>query len=668
MDVIDVGVSGTTIRVVDLADNAVQVDTVGWDTPAPALDLSRVPQALQRTVSGRVTELDLPDVNVLVREIDDDGTIVPLGDFRYGDDPMDVPAGRHYCNVQSNPLVIVRFDRAARLDRRGDRRVRLSFDRPTPVTLGFRSYVNYPEHTVTVPPTAAGVATAVTHLSAALGGTGVPAESPGNRVHPPLIEFGDAVEIPEAVAGARHETGIELVVPDRIAPVLPAAPLAYYLGATLRTAERDRPVLRAPAVGVEHAFEPLPGFQDMAARLLRHTLYLDILVRTRFRDSRLAEWDDLDWLDLDVERLNAATSAERLRAYLDLPADRVEAALPNWNLRYYVEPAIEHARLLPFALDDVAQVFLHDPDGEAGAPEPPRPGPAAAFTPQIGWLGADPPPQAFRARLPAYEHELEFTGRGVTNARVLAVDPDRSVDAEVTAGRFEAVGPAEFPVELERAPDRAAVREAVSTPADFLHAVGDHAGGLPTADGRIALEDLPDVAVRLAFLDGPDSTAVGEGLVERGSVAAVVRDPARGDGLSAAARRTFVELLAGGFPLNYARQLVERYAEGPSDLAVVGDGLARIGGSTSGMYGFLHEVEPDGEGSFAVTDFAFMEQAGFYWLPDVPEAPSSLMGRTSRSTTDAAGLGEMLSKTDDPLLYEGRIRWPGPDDLFYPLA
>jgi len=54
------------------------------------------------------------------------------------------------------------------------------------------------------------------------------------------------------------ETGIELCVPRSTEALLSVAPLVHYLCAAVTVADRDQPVLRAPAVGLERALQPVP--------------------------------------------------------------------------------------------------------------------------------------------------------------------------------------------------------------------------------------------------------------------------------------------------------------------------------------------------------------------------------------------------------------------------
>lgn len=673
MDVIDVELSGTTVRAVDVADNEVEIDAVGWDTPAPRRSLDAIPAAIQASVAGRATELRLPEVNVLVRAIEDEGGIESVADFGRGEEHFELTERRYYLNLTSNLGVFIRFDGAATLRRRGESHTALSFDHPTPVTIGFTSNVNVPEHVVTVPRTPDGVATAISHLDAAIAATGVPAENPSIRRHPPLIEFGDAVDIPPAVREGTHDTGIELVVPDEFAPLFPAAPLAYYLGADVRTGVGEDPVLRAEPVDLVHEFDPLPAFQYQVADLLRWTLNLDVLLRNQVRDTDFVEWDALGSVHLDAERLEAASSAERLARYLELPADALDDALGAWNYKLFVDPEPENARVLPYALDKPPQIYLADADRDrAGGITTGGGGVSRAedpIGPHLGWLGDEPPPEAFEARIAAHENAVRYARRREAEDRVVVLnDPDRAPVADALPESVSERRSDEVAVDVRRDVDRDDLAALLSTPTDLVHFVGDCTEGLACPDGTLDPGSLESVEVRMVFLDDANSWPLGETFIDAGSVTVVGRRSDRGDGLSADARRTFLDLLAGGFPVNFARRIAGRYAEPPSDLAVLGDGLPRLADNTSQSLGHLHTVEPTGDGRFTVRDFAYMARAGYYWGPDVPEAQACLTGKLTHQTTTPRGVEMLVNRTNDPIVYDDGIHWPEPEELFYPFV
>lgn len=194
---------------------------------------------------------------------------------RPGVGPTDLPAGESYITLSTPAAGASRYsasdDRSAcdggiaaeaYVGFSGPARVRrvegslsVSFPDRGPITVGFERNRSALE-TVTVPRTPTGVATAITHLSAALRTEGADRSHPAFRSHPPLVEFGDEVEVPASIRATTPDTGIRLAVPATIADSFVAAPLAYYLGATVVAEERSAPVLSAPSIGLERHFRP----------------------------------------------------------------------------------------------------------------------------------------------------------------------------------------------------------------------------------------------------------------------------------------------------------------------------------------------------------------------------------------------------------------------------
>ncbi|WP_276257849.1 hypothetical protein [Haloglomus litoreum] len=235
-------------------------------------------------------------------------------------------------------------------------RVTVAFDDPTLVTVGFREAAPDPP-TVTVPATPAGVATALTHASSALGTMGPGRSHPGRRGHPPLVAFGD-LDVPTAVREATPETGIELRLPAAMSTCCLAAPLAFYLGARVTVDEgRNRPRLVAADAGIDRPLPAAEGpFADEVGGLLRRVFVLDCLTRDR-PGERLAGADLLDRVGIEAATARSLSPAGRLAAYLDAPFAPIESEFPAWPLATYVDGGTRTARCLPYLLDRLSLVY-----------------------------------------------------------------------------------------------------------------------------------------------------------------------------------------------------------------------------------------------------------------------------------------------------------------------
>ena len=96
---------------------------------------------------------------------------------------------------------------------------------------------------------------AVAAFSSALKTTSAERSYPTLRGHPPTVELGDRLHIPDELSSP--ETGITIELPATYAAIYAAAPLAYYLGADLVPGEE--PLLRTDT-GSEYALDAAGDF------------------------------------------------------------------------------------------------------------------------------------------------------------------------------------------------------------------------------------------------------------------------------------------------------------------------------------------------------------------------------------------------------------------------
>lgn len=318
-----------------------------------------LPRPVDITLDCVTSELALPGAVVYVISLSSGETEELRGDT----EPMAMPEGEYLIDVDAQVKTYLRLNGPFTLCRTADYDgVVLSLPGRRRMTLGFRGRNRKPTTALSVPPTPEGLATALTYSSAAHKTTGTDRSYPTLRGHPPLLETAEAddeVELPEAIREARADTGIELLAPNALEPLLVLAPLAYYLGADVDVGNVASPILRAPDADVAVELPAMPGLERDATRLLRKVFFLDCLVRNAGPyGTELAEASLLDALGVDADRLYAASPAERLAAYLDVPYGAIEQRLPDWHCSTYVEPDADGIRALPFLLDRMSLIYM----------------------------------------------------------------------------------------------------------------------------------------------------------------------------------------------------------------------------------------------------------------------------------------------------------------------
>ena len=318
-----------------------------------------LPRPVDITLDCLTTELTLPGAVVYVISLSSGETDELGGDT----EPMSVPEGEYLIDVDAEVKTYLRCNGPFTLCRTADYDgVVLSLPGRRRITLGFRGRNRKPTAALSIPPTPDGVATALTYSSVAHKTTGTDRSFPTLRGHPPLLDIAeesDDIEVPAAIRDATDDTGIELLAPSAVEPLLVLAPLAYYLGATVEVGTVASPILRAPEADVAFELPAMPDLERDTTRLLRKVFFLDCLVRNAGPyGTELAEASLLDALGVDADTLYAAPPVERLAAYLDVPYGAIEQRLPDWHCSTYVEPDAEGLRALPFLLDRMSLIYM----------------------------------------------------------------------------------------------------------------------------------------------------------------------------------------------------------------------------------------------------------------------------------------------------------------------
>jgi hypothetical protein len=621
---------------------------------------------------GRATGLRLPPGPVTVATHD-------TTEEQVVDGRVTLPRATYEVGVDSAVRVRVAF--TARVEVATDREgTTLSFPAETPVRVGFAEGSDDPPGVISVTRTPAGVATALSTLSATNLTTTAARSHSRMRRHPPLVEFADETDVPARFGRRRDESEVTLTLPVGLDYLFPAASLVHYLGADVRLAAETTPTLRTP--DVEHRFETMPGFQFEVAALLRRVFLLDCLVREGLPDSdALAERRLLDRLPLDPARLADAPIANRVEAYLDAPFDLVSPDLPEWHLSMYVEPTYDHVRTLPHVVSNLPNVFMpnsqslgsderlsrsldefyRDADGDATPRvEPVKPllGPGRVH----GWLADGIPIDVFKTLPEAYEHRSRGS-RADRPTSVVAVLNDVEMSSEHDdAAEIYRAGTADLDIDVsvrERLTreELAAVFEADH---DFVHYIGHcEAAGLRCRDGALSTGDLDHSGAETFFLNACGSYYEGIDLVTKGSVAGAVTFEKVLDGHAARVGTTFVRLLVNGFSIERALDLARRRIIMGNDYTVVGDGTHKLSGApdTVPLAVVITPVD-DGERYRVTFDASSPRVTGdVFRLPAPFDDRCRLFGAESEATLTAAAAERFIDRVDLPVIFDGDIQW-----------
>lgn len=661
-------------RVCGFGENGtVTLEVVDWRHGGEAPGL---PASAGAAVTGSAEAVDLPageDGNAPdVTELSDEAGPRPLATGR-------LDGGVHVLVVDSTPEVHLAFEGPATVERAGGTSIR--FPERTGMTVGFREALP-PRSTVEVPPTPAGLATAVTAAARTPRTTGPERSHPGYRPRTPAVAFDPGASVAtgtidggERLDDRSRSPRTTLTVPDTTVAVLVAAPLAYYLGAALRI-EAGPPTLRAP--GFTHEFGRLPAFADEVADAVRGLVALDERLRSVPGERGPAGADP------DRQALATAPPADRLASVLESPP----ASLPTWPLTTYVNDDALNGRYLPFLLDRLSLVYPArssslDPQAllkrsldefyRGESPNVEAVDPSLADGRYHAWLGDGTPVDAFTllgaspqgtagpSGTPgtAEPAERPSAGREALRVDVVCNEPAMAAERDVAGVYRSRLDVRDVDVVVHERLSTAELADVFERPTDLVHFIGHcEVDGIRCRDGTLAAGDLETCRARTFFLNACGSYYEGYDLVRRGATVGAVTLTAVLDDQAVTVGTTFAELLAAGFAFDRALSIARGEIIVGRDYAVVGDGTHRLRSppatpamchleSVGGAFELRYDpLEPDAAGRRYLDPFDGRHRS---------------CGEPAAATLDRAELCAFLERFSLPVRFEGTLRWS--DDL-----
>ncbi|MDS0298603.1 hypothetical protein NDI76_07600 [Halogeometricum sp. S1BR25-6] len=575
-------------------------------------------------------------------------------------------------------------------------RTTLSFGEETEVLVGARSHHKRPATTITTPDDPRSMMRAVSLLGSALKTTSPERSYPTLRGHPPLIERGETFRAPPSMTAP--ETGVTLELPATHRHVYVAAPLAYYLGATV--VEGETPRLRT-SEGFTYDLDTAVGYERAVERTLKQTFFLDCLARTEgyyqvdLHERRAVE----ERLDLDFADLYGRSLAERVEAYLQVPYDAVADHVPEWKLTTHVTPTPDNVELLPFVANDLAIVrtprakptassetqaaavgaflrssppadgvasgddFTRSASGATPLPERTYVQPEETDSLEQAWVGEGTPIGASKASLQAYRNRLyRSPTEGDIGITVVCNDPkmaDEREDVETVYGSRDSLP---FDVQVQYELTRAELRDALAGETDFFHYIGHiDDDGFHCSDGTLDAATLSEVGTDAFLLNACRSYEQGMHLIEAGAIAGIVTLDDVVNSSAVEVGSMLARLLNGGFPVRTALEILKKTNLPDNDYLVVGDGGHPIA-QTDGAFPNSVEIEKQSDGSFELIYHTYPAAEfgmGSLVQPLLPGEHSYYLssGTANVFTLSEPELRDFLNLERVPLLANGSLYW-----------
>ncbi|WP_158057122.1 hypothetical protein [Halorussus halophilus] len=632
----------------------------------------------------------------------------------------DVPPGTYYLQVANHIKTYLRVTAPEGIEIEADPKastVEVDFHEPVEISVGARSVHDRPTETITTTAAPEDVMTAVSYLGSALKDFGAMRSFPSLRGHPPEVELGDELHVPESLS--KPDTGVVVELPPTYDHVFAVAPLAYYLGAEV--VPGDRPTLRAGEF--EFPLDGADGFEQTVNDVLQHVFVCDCFVRTAgpysFGLGRQADFERET--GLDPEEVFGQPLARQVETYLSVPFEAVEPFRPHWGLGAHLEPVPENVEYLPFLARDLAVVrspstrkqwpsvdavtgaeatpadgefnrsaaAVSDDAGDAFGPETPSVsgGPTdgetespdslshlswASETPSVvvpepletqeqQWMSDGVPLGADKPLLESYRNELDRDPvEGDIEILVVCNDDRMAAEDDAVRNLLSADTPFDVHIRPYRNLTTEELRTLLERGGEYLHYIGHiDENGFVCADGSLDVATIDTVNVDAFFLNACQSYEQGRALVDAGALAGVVTLT---DVLNDNAGRTgesMARLLNNGFPLNTSLRLTCDEHDASEKYTVIGDGSLQIAQAKSISYTVDTALTGTDEVAYEFRSFVSPQfRLGAIQTPAIDDIEGwFLSGTTVEAHVDSRQLTESFTHADAPVHFHGGFHW-----------
>jgi hypothetical protein len=561
--------------------------------------------------------------------------------------------------------------------------------RPDSVVVGARTFHERPAATVTTTTDPVDLMAAVSTFGSELKVGTSKRSYPTLRGHPPTLEVGREPSIPPGIERADASVRVEL--PRSLDHVFAVAPLAYYLGAPVETA--DDPALVVD--GDSYRLGGGAGFEATVERTLKRTLFMDCLVRTTYpRPEMLAERERLaDVLDVDLATLKGRPFHERLQRYLEIPYETIEPHVPDWRTVAHVQPTRAGIEALPFLANALAVVRVPDRapgDEEDRKPEEVTDGSDARSAEPAGvsdgavdgagdthhvvrpptteavgqaWVGPGVPIGASKVLPTAYHNRLDRDRRedGTVEVAVVCNDEEMFEEGDAAKDAYGTNQQLPFDVTFCYAASVAELADVFESNLDYVHYVG-HVGadGFRCPDGALDVDSVRRVAVDIAFLNACQSYEQGCKLVEQGGIASVVTFDNVPDEGALRIGKTMARLLNQGFPIDRALSVARGRSIAGSQYLVVGDHDADIAQSGTHIPWVTRAESVDDAYRVQVSPYPTKSSGmGALFYPSIGEDATGHLvpKRLPAVTVSADRFRNYLEEVSMPVIIDGDVTW-----------
>ncbi|WP_408959792.1 hypothetical protein [Natrinema sp. 74] len=532
---------------------------------------------------------------------------------------------------------------------------------------------------------------AVSAFGSALKTTTPERTYPTLRGHPPRVEIGDELHVPEKFN--QTETDIRIKIPETLQNAFIVTPLAYYLNADVISG--SRPELTTSS-GYRYSIGEEDNIETAIARVLKQIFFLDCVVRTEGSTPlSLYEREAVeDVLEFNPKTVYNQPLAERVETYLDIPYSALQSYLPNWQLKTQLKPSAEYIRFLPFVANDLATVEIQDHSITPPSPTQRVEKAVSDFTranndfvrrswskdvrgnktisrtidpPDLTkisqrWEGIGDTEISSTAPLVAYENNIGRTPKdGPIEIEVICND---SKMVEEMNSVNETYGDREelpFDITIHYELTTSALESVLARDSDFLHYIGHiDEEGFQCSNGKLDAVSIDTVSAKAFLLNACQSHRQGLHLIRAGSIGGIVT---LGNIVNSGAVRVgclIAQLLNLGFPLYAALDIARQKSIVGQQYCMVGDSRTTIAQSETRIPNVCLLDQTDDEITADVIPYisAQMRRGGVFspYLEPVDLYSIIPNGINDVSVTESQ-LEEFYREGKFPVLLDGEVRW-----------
>ncbi|HEY3274880.1 MAG TPA: hypothetical protein VGJ92_14000 [Methanocella sp.] len=411
------------------------------------------------------------------------------------------------------------------------------------------------------------------------------------RSHPPDIRLSSDRQLMPPASPARP---IRLWLPPDLRYLYAAAPLAYYLGASVETGEEPLLKISGKSIGMPSGYDQ---FERWAGKMLSRTFQADCAARCQATTgNRLPGIDVQEITGYSPEELMLMTMPDRFRVYTET-AGSGSRAFNQWHMASYVDPVPSSIEILPFLMRSLSAIYApkstrvserdvvslsvrdfktrqtgHSRGETADNDEVILPSLHNAQTQH--WFSDGCPVDATLSTLGALKNGRHYArDRLMPAVCVICNEPSMAKEAYLLEDLLGGIANVEIRQDLGRAD----LLHTFSEGFDIVHYAGHcDRSGVKCRDGYADLSSVDTCDVPVFFLNSCSSYLQGFRLIEKGSVCGIATMFRLLDEAAVDVCASFYRMLSRGYPIMTSYLGARECSVTGKEYLLIGDGFYKV--------------------------------------------------------------------------------------------